>query len=340
MVKDGHACAFVKEGRNIMNSAQYVNELCENLKKQGMALMQIAWRIALACVAWAYVFGARGQYCTPANRRARYSDEHPTIKTACKNYNGSSSEGCKGCKWFPLEKLTRFFDCRGFTYWVLKLVYGWELMGAGATSQWNTESNWKAKGEIRDGIPQGILCCIFYFKKDSKGKRTKTLQHTGFYFNGETVECSSGVQHSKTLAKKWEDGVWAVPACIETEVGTVTAEPVKTPEEEKAPTLKKGCKGKWVKILQEKLISEGYALPKFGADSDFGNETLNAVKAFQKAKGLTADGVVGEKTWKALDGGLINPAKVDIYTVTITQLNKEQAEAIINEWGGSMKVEG
>ena len=189
-----------------MNSAEYVSKLITDLKARGNVLSDVAWQAALACVGWAYVYGARGEYCTPANRRARYSDEHPTIKTKCKNYNGSSSAGCKGCQWYPNEKYTRFFDCRGFTYWILKQVYdGWELKGAGATSQWNTESNWKAKGEIAT-MPADTLVCLFV-KKGNK------MEHTGFGFNNETVECSSGVQYFATRNKKWTH--WGLPACVE-----------------------------------------------------------------------------------------------------------------------------
>ena len=187
-----------------MNSAEYVSKLIADQKAAGTDLQAVAWNAALACVGWAYVYGARGQYCTPENRRARYSDEHPTIKTKCKNFNGSSSAGCTGCQWYPEEKYTRFFDCRGFTYWVLKQVYGWELMGAGATSQWNTEKNWKAKGTIST-MPADTLVCLFVKKGDK-------MEHTGFGLNNETVECSSGVQHFTTRKAKWTH--WGVPACI------------------------------------------------------------------------------------------------------------------------------
>ena len=199
-----------------MNSAEYVGKLIADGKAQGKDLSRLAWDAALACVGWAYVFGARGEYCTPANRRARYSADHPTIKTACKNFNGSSSAGCKGCKWYPGEKFTRIFDCRGFTYWILKQVYGWELMGAGATSQWNTASNWKAKGEIAT-MPKDTLVCLFV-KKGNK------MEHTGFGLNNETVECSSGVQHFTTRNKKWTH--WGMPAC---EGGEVPPEPKPEP---------------------------------------------------------------------------------------------------------------
>ena len=187
-----------------MNSAEYVGKLITDMKAQGKELSAVAWEAALACVGWAYVFGARGEYCTPANRRARYSADHPTIKTACKNYNGSSSAGCHGCKWYPEDKFTRFFDCRGFTYWILKQVYGWELEGAGCTSQWNKESNWKAKGEIAT-MPKDTLVCLFV-------KKGNTMEHTGFGLNNETVECSSGVQHFTTRNKKWTH--WGLPACV------------------------------------------------------------------------------------------------------------------------------
>ena len=199
------------ERKQKMNSAEYVGNLITELKNKGNVLSDVAWEAALACVGWAYVYGARGEYCTPANRRARYSADHPTIKTKCKNYNGSSSAGCKGCQWYPNEKYTRFFDCRGFTYWILKQVYGWELMGAGATSQWNTESNWKAKGEIST-MPADTLVCLFV-------KNGAKMEHTGFGLNNETVECSNGVQHFTTRNKKWTH--WALPACVDKEVEPV-----------------------------------------------------------------------------------------------------------------------
>ena len=36
-----------------MKTAQYVSDYLEKLKAQGLALMVIAWKIALACVGWA-----------------------------------------------------------------------------------------------------------------------------------------------------------------------------------------------------------------------------------------------------------------------------------------------
>lgn len=65
-------------------------------------------------------------------------------------------------------------------------------------------------------------------------------------------------------------------------------------------TLKKGAKGNITKLAQEKLISLGYALGKYGADSNFGTATYNAVVKFQKDNGLTPDGIIGQNTWRKL----------------------------------------
>ena len=303
-----------------MNSAEYVGNLINQLKAQEKVFSDVAWQAALACVGWAYVFGARGQYCTPENRRARYRDDHPTIKTACKNFNGSSSAGCSGCKWYPGCKYTRFFDCRGFTYWILKQVFdGWELMGAGATAQWNTESNWKAKGTI-DTMPKDTLVCLFV-------QKGKTMEHTGFGLNDETIECSAGVQHFTSRNKKWTH--WAVPVVIDGEI------PTPTPDPDYRPTLRKGDSGTYVTLMQTMLIQRGFSCGSSGADGKFGNGTLAALKAFQKASGLTADGVCGPKSWAALQS--TEPTKR--YTVTVKGLTFAQAEAIVNTYDNASMEE-
>ena len=66
--------------------------------------------------------------------------------------------------------------------------------------------------------------------------------------------------------------------------------------------LRNGAKGQPVKALQTLLIGYGYSCGSSGADSSFGPATEKAVKAYQKAKGLSVDGVCGPATWSKLLG--------------------------------------
>ena len=292
-----------------MNTAEFVAALIKQQKEEGIDPQQIVWNAALACVGWPYVFGARGDWCDPQNRRARYREDHPTIKTACRNFDGLS--GCTGCKWYPGGKRVRCFDCRGYTYRLLYEVYGWKLMGAGATSQWNTASNWKAKGPIST-IPENTLVCLFV-------QNGKTMEHTGFGFHGQTVECSVNVQHFDKRNRKWTH--WAVPMCID-------QEPSPTPITK--PTLRQGDSGQYVAEMQQELIAWGYDVGATGADGKFGKNTRSALIAFQTDKGLTADGVCGPKTWEELDR---DPTGA-LYTVHIPHLTKGKAEEIVAAYAG------
>lgn len=66
------------------------------------------------------------------------------------------------------------------------------------------------------------------------------------------------------------------------------------------PILRRGMKGKDVLALQYLLSAYGYKLPKYGADGEFGEETEQALIAFQKHNGLEADGECGAKTYTKL----------------------------------------
>jgi hypothetical protein len=70
--------------------------------------------------------------------------------------------------------------------------------------------------------------------------------------------------------------------------------------------LKQGSKGKEVKVLQEYLNDNGFKIAKTGPGSPgketeiFGPATDAAVKKWQRANGLKADGIVGPVTWNAM----------------------------------------
>jgi len=75
------------------------------------------------------------------------------------------------------------------------------------------------------------------------------------------------------------------------ELGTEEETKVEESEEYKMPTIKKGSKGKAVKVWQ--------VIVGVPADGKFGSITEVATKTWQKNHGLVADGIVGPKSWKA-----------------------------------------
>ena len=61
-------------------------------------------------------------------------------------------------------------------------------------------------------------------------------------------------------------------------------------------------KGQDVRAVQRALLAKGYSCGNSGADGVFGRQTEQAVRAFQKAEGLTADGKVRKQTTPRLGG--------------------------------------
>ena len=224
--------------------------------------------------------------------------------------------GAEGRKVTKDGIVVRTFDCQGFTEWCLG-QYGIDIRAAGCTSQWNNDAFWRAKGDI-SSIPDDILVCLFHRSKDDP----KKMAHTGFGFRGQTVECQKGVQYFKQRKSKWQ--YWAVPKGIDGDI------PVPTTK----PTLRRGDKGVYVTLAQTELINKGYNLGKWGADGSFGAATEEAVKSFQKDNGLVIDGIIGQKTWAALDD-----TSVKLYTVTVPHLTETVADKLCKEYPGAVKSE-
>lgn len=68
-----------------------------------------------------------------------------------------------------------------------------------------------------------------------------------------------------------------------------------------ATILRKGSAGPEVKSLQKKLLQIGYYLGSYGADGDYGDATVTAVRKFQKDNSLAVDGEAGPNTLAAVD---------------------------------------
>ena len=69
------------------------------------------------------------------------------------------------------------------------------------------------------------------------------------------------------------------------------------------PLLRRGSLSNYVLIAQDDLNTLGY--PTGGLDGIFGARTQEAVRNYQRAAGLSVDGIVGCITWRALQEAVI-----------------------------------
>ena len=125
-----------------------------------------------------------------------------------------------------------------------------------------------------------------------RGSRSSWQGHVGFFvrFDGDQVVLRGGNQGNavsdapfnmdRVVAIRRADGVQARGA---------------------RPVLRQGSRGAWVLDLQDQLVSLGYTLGS--KDGEFGSRTLAAVVAFQNDSFIAADGIVGDRTWAALEQG-------------------------------------
>lgn len=303
-----------------MQNAEQVRQLLEDCKAGGMSKAAIIETIAAACLGWPYVFGAVGEMCTPTNRDRRRNATYPSIVSRCQVLNGSTKT-CAGCQW---GEGVRMFDCRGFTYWLLKQV-GISISTVGATTQWNTTKEWAVRGEIKN-IPPAAVCCVF---KQRDGRMSHTGMHIG---HGNIIHCSTTVKRGKTTDAGWTH--YAIPKGLYTDEELAIMQkalPIHA-------TLRAGDVGESVRQMQVLLIAAGFPCGNAGADGIFGQDTLAAVKSFQAAHGLTVDGIVGRATWAALDK--VPDEKPDTWTVHIPGLDKATAEAFAVAYDGAYITEG
>lgn len=185
---------------------------------------------------------------------------------------------CVNCKWNGC----RCFDCRGFTRWLCNQA-GVPLYGDSVTTQWETSSNWVAKGTI-DTLPRELMACVF------------RPSHTGMYLgNGSVRHCGSSkgqvVEEQLPGNPRWER--WGIPAGLYT-TDELRNAGLNVSESNNIPTLRNGSRGSDVMELQL-ILKTTYGMD-LKVDGIFGNATEEAVRKFQREHGLTADGIVGPKT--------------------------------------------
>lgn len=282
-----------------MLTAKNAEALVKRLSAEKVSKADIIRELAEQCLGLPYVYASTGQMCMPDWRRGRIpccpTQEYVNMIISNCPVLSDHASSCSGCKW----DACRCFDCQGFVHWLLEQV-GVPLYGGGATSQWQTKSNWAATGEIGT-MPRNLVCCVYKW-------RTDRMSHAGMSMGdggGGVIHCSTTVKRGNAFTDSSPWTHWGIPKGLYS-VKELKKAGIKVEEDQNVPTLRKGSRGPAVMVLQNLLNQWGANLKP---DGIFGDKTEAAVKDFQSTHKLTADGVVGPKTRAILDPlGLIGEA--------------------------------
>ena len=226
---------------------------------------------ALALVGCGDIYGATGWICTRA-RMEQQMRQYPTHAGQIERY---------GKKWLGKP----CYDCAQLTRDVAKRA-GVGLP-SGATSQWRAAGIWMEM-DVIDTLPNEAGLFL-YTMRDGR------MTHTGVSIgHGEEVDARGhayGVVRRPIASTSFTH--WA-----RLDIDYDAPDTAKNSAPIERRTLRTGSSGEDVRILQQTLKRLGFL--SGAADGKFGAETREAVRQFQQAGGLTADGVVGAATWAAL----------------------------------------
>ena len=259
---------------------------------------------------WGYIWGTACEMWTESKQRA--------IENTIDDNRKSARE--YGSKW--IGKIVT--DCSGLFSWAFNSLGGYIYHGSNTIwDKYCVRQGDLKNGKRTDGqdlLPgTAVFCC-------HDGRRT----HVGLYVGGgQVIEAAgtvSGVIIGKVTNRKWVE--WGMLKGVD--YGVTVQE--NAAAQDGRPTLRKGAKGEFVTLLQTTLINRGYDVGSTGADGDFGARTERAVQVFQRANGLTVDGIVGPKTWSALDDVPDAAVAAATYELRISGLTKDQVTQLLREY--------
>ena len=207
--------------------------------------------------------------------------------------NGLSADGIAGSK--TLELLAS------------KLKGGSSSSSSSSASSSGSASSVLKYGVRSDGVRtlQENLKSLGYYTGSVTGNYGKLTQEAVYNFQKANGLSADGIAGSKTLAKiasKLAGGSSSSSASSSASSSSSSS----SAKLDTSATLQEGSSGNEVLKLQNLLTTLGYYTGN--KTGNFGSKTKDAVMAFQKASGLTADGIAGKRTLSAINTAASNPS--------------------------------
>ena len=236
--------------------------------------------------------------------------------------------------WYNGKK-NGFAWCDMFVDWCFLTAFGYkkalELLcqpeksaGAGCTYSYNYYKN---KGQVGRTPKKGAQ--IFFGVPGD-------FSHTGlvYDFDNSNVYTIEGNTSDQVAYRQYSRSKSNIYYGYPNYSGSVNASDAGTdiPVSTNDGSLSIGMTGAAVETMQKMLIKLGYSCGSYGADGNFGNYTLAALKKFQTENGLTVDGIYGPKSKAKLTE--LYTAATKPATSTTTKTTEQVAKEVINgKWG-------
>ena len=171
---------------------------------------------------------------------------------------------------------------------------------------WTTTAAMEAWNLTRRSYGKGIHVGYAFKRIWEGGHGTASQHYAGVSFDvGQNVSSSERlkIRNAAVATRAWGyvepidmtprwvhfDRRYGKPACPNTTAGY--------------PTVRRSSRSTYVLVLQDALNALGYSTRTL--DGIFGANTENALKAFQRAVGLTADGICGCNSWRKITSAVV-----------------------------------
>ena len=208
-----------------------------------------------------------------------------------------------------------YSDCSSFLRWLFRLAMIIANIGGNTVGIILNKMGIEIDCKIKNGVPTDIDALrvgdlLLFAGTDSSRAYARYVGHVEMVesIKGSTVTlighgsghpsrknmktyCKSR-QAQKTKTARGNKGLICVKRFIPDDMAAQPA-PERT-------ALGVGDKGDDVRAMQLALLAQGYALPRWGADGQYGSETQAKVAAFQMDKGLPVTGQADEVTLKRI----------------------------------------
>jgi hypothetical protein len=218
------------------------------------------------------------------------------------------------CVFTPYKDGRYYSDCSSFVRWLYRMAdIGLKNIGGNTVGIIQNKAGVEVDCGIKNGVPTDVSALrvgdlLLFAGSDSTRAYAQYVGHVEMVYRisggkASLVGHGSGRPSVKDMASYCKSRQAARTATRRGNKGLIRVVRFIADDAIPAPgrdALSSGMKGDDVRVMQQALLAQGFELPRYGADGEYGRETAAAVAAFQAAGGLSATGTADAETLRRI----------------------------------------